>query len=292
MSSRTTGHIARQAFLAFFLMMFAIMNTAVFQHQFYDIGIDDIKTGARLAFGGSIVVAVMSVVLVGFGFVSRTTGVVKLVGLALMACCFLGTILWIAGLGKLIDALDLESVAKTGAVGELIGSFFFSVSFLLLCLKDYISGGDYENVDGSTRATDQIFRQMFHLLGLILFLTLAIGVPFGDNLDYQIDDIKTAARLCVAGVVIVLVICASLAAIPFVIPPSSNGMVKTIGLLQMVLVFVGSIVIIAGVGKIMDFNWDFYSKEDKVKFVGIVFGVFGFTNAFILYSLPDYGYLI
>eukprot|EP01060_Flectonema_neradi_P032275 TRINITY_DN50_c1_g1_i4.p1 TRINITY_DN50_c1_g1~~TRINITY_DN50_c1_g1_i4.p1 ORF type:complete len:316 (+),score=60.07 TRINITY_DN50_c1_g1_i4:91-1038(+) len=313
-SNTSVGHIVRQVFFAIILILFAVMQSVYPIHDQLDIIIDEVKTANRLTFAGGIMVTVMTALLVLFGFVARSTdsALVMFIGVALMGVSFVGNIVWVAGLGKLIDYtfdspyVSLDSRVKASMVGNLLGVFFFNTSFLLLCLKDYVNGqsggngassvSEYNKFsdDASHLTFDHIIRKLVHLLGMILYYSMAVAALAGYVLDEvkNNDDITTAARLMLAGSVITLVSSTVLAVVSFVASPSTNAGVKGVGFLFMFLVFAGSILMVAGNGKYMDLGWDNLTQEQKVSSVGDCFGFFGFANVFILYCLPDFGYLM
>eukprot|EP01060_Flectonema_neradi_P032277 TRINITY_DN50_c1_g1_i6.p1 TRINITY_DN50_c1_g1~~TRINITY_DN50_c1_g1_i6.p1 ORF type:complete len:315 (+),score=64.86 TRINITY_DN50_c1_g1_i6:91-1035(+) len=312
-SNTSVGHIVRQVFFAIILILFAVMQSVYPIHDQLDIIIDEVKTANRLTFAGGIMVTVMTALLVLFGFVARSTdsALVMFIGVALMGVSFVGNIVWVAGLGKLIDYtfdspyVSLDSRVKASMVGNLLGVFFFNTSFLVLCLKDYTtesegneatSPNSYANHsnDESYLTFDHIIRKLVHLLGMILYYSMAVAALAGYVLDEvkNNDDITTAARLMLAGSVITLVSSTVLAVVSFVASPSTNAGVKGVGFLFMFLVFAGSILMVAGNGKYMDLGWDNLTQEQKVSSVGDCFGFFGFANVFILYCLPDFGYLM
>eukprot|EP01060_Flectonema_neradi_P032279 TRINITY_DN50_c1_g2_i1.p1 TRINITY_DN50_c1_g2~~TRINITY_DN50_c1_g2_i1.p1 ORF type:complete len:401 (+),score=81.68 TRINITY_DN50_c1_g2_i1:66-1268(+) len=318
--SSSVGHIVRQVFFAIFLILFAVMsfvNPVEDQLHFY---LKDLRVGYRLTFAGGIMVTVMASLLVLFGFVARCSKstLVRFIGLALVGVFFVGNIVWVAGLGKLIDYTfnapfsSLSSREKSMMVGSLLGIFFFNTSFLILCLKDYLPGGSgaQDNVTEppnftqnpyvqssptrkSHRTVDYITRQFVHLLGLILYLSMNVGVVAGEYLKHMYgDDVNTSADLRIAGVAITLVSCTGLVIVPFVASPRNSTAAKGTGFLLMFLVFLGSILMVAGFGKMLDLQWKYLSGDAKVEALGSIFGVFGFTNVFILYCLPDYGFLM
>eukprot|EP01060_Flectonema_neradi_P002098 TRINITY_DN11273_c0_g2_i2.p1 TRINITY_DN11273_c0_g2~~TRINITY_DN11273_c0_g2_i2.p1 ORF type:complete len:365 (+),score=61.12 TRINITY_DN11273_c0_g2_i2:105-1097(+) len=323
------GHIVRQVFLAIFLILFAITQAVILAHGHLNPKLYKLKTGTRLMFAGVIMVIVMTAILVLFGFVARRSKsrLVRYIGLALVGVFFVGSILWVAGLGKLIDIylsspyIKRTTTVKVSLVGSLLGVFFFSTSFLLLCLKDYIPGGDDDDdtQDDLTELTNveeplvqtpssrskshhhtfiHNARNLVHLLGMILYLSMNVGYVA----DYFLREIREAnfndttttalLQLLGSGVVFTLVSSTALALFPFVTSPRTNGVIKGAGFLLMFLVFLGSIFMVVGLGRLFGGSWDEFSGEEKFQDVGIVLGVFGFTNVFILYCLPDYGYLM